>query len=594
MHPEDGKVEARIDTPAPHSNAGWRASTFCEILRWRASHQGNERAFVFLDSHGAVAEELTFSALDFRARRIASELTGKGLGGERALLLFPSGLDFVAALFGCFYAGVAAVPVPYMPGKRGFDRLRSIRDDSDPRVLLTLGSLESETARQGFSEILTDLAQIQVDRFDAEFPNIELSALSPDSLALLQYTSGSTGSPKGVMLSQANLIANSAMIAAVFGHDRTSRGVSWLPLFHDMGLVGHVLQPIYLGGLSVLMSPQSFLQRPVRWLRAISNWRATTTGAPAYAIDLCTKMVRDDQMDGLDLGSLKVLYCGSEMVHAEVLERFGARFSAKGFRRGSLLPCFGLAEATLLVTGTRSESGLKKAPPVAPWSNRARLATSCGEPSPGSSVVVVDPEDRTMLADGIVGEIWVQGPHVGQGYWRGGARSDEIFRANLAGVSGRYLRTGDLGFIKAGELYIIGRIKDTIIINGSKHSAEDIEASATRSHPLLGGLTNAAFGIDFNDQERAVLVQEIGSAQLRSDELARAAAQAFASVTIGHGIRLADLLLVRTGSLPRTSSGKISRSRARQLYLANGFDRIGPNGASSKGIDSCPPDSKAE
>ena len=385
------------------------------------------------------------------------------------------------------------------------------------------------------------------------------------------------------MLNHANLIANSAMIAEAFGHDRTSRGVSWLPLFHDMGLVGHVLQPIYFGGLSVLMSPQSFLQRPVRWLQAISNWQATTSGAPTYAFDLCLKMVRDEQMESLDLGSLKVLYCGSEMVHADVLEQFSAQFSPKGLRRCYLLPCFGLAEATLLVTGTRSESGLKTEYPVGPWSNCARPATSCGKPSHGCSITVVDPDDRTELVDGAVGEIWVRGPHVGQGYWRGGSSSNKIFQASLANGSGCYLRTGDLGFIKSGELYIIGRIKDTIIINGSKHSAEDIEACATRSHPLLGGLMNAAFGTDFKDQERAVLVQEIGSAQLRSPELAEAAAQAFASVTREHGIRLADMVLVRTGSLPRTSSGKISRSRARQLYQTNGLTRVGPTGASSNG-----------
>jgi acyl-CoA synthetase (AMP-forming)/AMP-acid ligase II len=476
------------------------------------------------------------------------------------------------------------VPVPYLPGKRGLDRLKSIRDDSDPGALLTLSNLEPDFAhREEFSQILANLVQIQVDRLEAESPIIDLSARSSDCLALLQYTSGSTSSPKGVMLNHANLIANSAMIAEAFGHNRTSRGVGWLPLFHDMGLVGHVLQPIYFGGLSVLMSPQSFLQRPVRWLQAISAWQATTSGAPAYALDLCSKMVRDDQMQGLELGSLKVLYCGSDMVHADVLERFSTRFSPKGFRRRSLLPCFGLAEATLLVTGTRSEAGVKTERAVGAWANGAHPATSCGKPPHGGSIIVVDPDVRTALAEGAVGEIWVRGPHVGQGYWRGGLRSNDIFQASLADGSDCYLRTGDLGFIKDGELYVVGRIKDTIIVNGSKHSAEDIEACATWSHPLLGGLTNAAFGIDLNNQERAVLVQEIGSAQLKSHELVDAVAQAFAAVTRGHGLRLADLVLVRTGSLPRTSSGKISRSRARQLYLTNRFKRIGPSGASSMG-----------
>ena len=335
---------------------------------------------------------------------------------------------------------------------------------------------------------------------------------------------------------------------------------------------------VYYGGVSVLMSPLSFLQRPVRWLQAISTWKATTSGGPTYAFELCLRMVRDEQLQGLDLSSWRVAYCGSEKVHADILDRFSTRFAGHGFRRQSLLPCFGLAEATLLVTGARCETGLRTTSPAGP-SSHLRPAVSCGPPACSSSVVVADPDTRAKLNDGAVGEIWVQGPHVGQGYWRAGNGVNDPFRASLADGSGPYLRTGDLGFIQAGQLFVIGRIKDTIIINGLKHSAEDIEARVMRSHELFAGSASAAFGLDFGGQERAVLVQEVGREQLKSDELSEAVAHAFASVTREHGLRLFDLALVRAGSLPRTSSGKIRRSRARDTYLANGFERLNPPGS---------------
>ena len=575
------RIDFQLDKPKLAEAAGLglsEAATFCDILRTRAAKGPHKQAFVFLNSQGAIADEFTFAALDHRARAIATELVVNGLSGERALLVFPPGLDFVAALFACFYAGVVAVPVPFLLGKRIVERITSIRHDADPVGVLTLGRLreDPQLCEESFG-VADKLVWIQIDALDPETRDVSLPMPGPDTLALLQYTSGSTSSPKGVMLSHANLIANSRMIAEAFGHNEASRGVGWLPLFHDMGLVGHVLQPVYFGGVSVLMSPLSFLQRPVRWLQAISTWKATTSGGPTYAFDLCLRAIRDEQLQGLDLSSWHVAYCGSEKVHADVLDRFSARFAGHGFRRQSLLPCFGLAEATLLVTGARCETSLRTASPADP-SGHLRPAVSCGPPACGSSVVVADPNTRAKLNDGAVGEIWVQGPHVGQGYWRAGNGVDDPFRASLADGSGPYLRTGDLGFIQAGQLFVIGRIKDTIIINGLKHSAEDIEARVMRSHELFAGFAGAAFALDCGGQERAVLVQEIGREQLKSDALAKAVAHAFASVTREHGLRLFDLALVRAGSLPRTSSGKIRRSRARDTYIANGFERLNPPG----------------
>jgi acyl-CoA synthetase (AMP-forming)/AMP-acid ligase II len=580
-----GKLETvgSLDSQWENNGASVVDVTFCDILRRRAAEIPEQQAFVFLDLQGAIADEFTFAALDRRARAIASELVVNCFPGERALLVFPAGLDFVAALCGCFYAGVVAVPIPFLRGKRAAQRISSIRDDADPAVVLTLGELRDDPqVCEAWLGTACKPVWIYTDTLDEQPQDVSLPKPNADTLALLQYTSGSTSSPKGVMLTHGNLIANSAMISGAFGHDETSRGVGWLPLFHDMGLIGHVLQPIYFGGLSVLMSPLSFLQRPARWLQAVSTWKATTSGGPSYAFELCLRSIRDEQLSDLDLSSWRVAYCGSEKVRADVLDRFSKRFARNGFRRQSLLPCFGLAEATLFVTGSQSKTGLKTSACVANPENLAvadpsgPLGTvSCGSPGRGSSVVIADPKFRTRLNDRTVGEIWVQGAHVGQGYWRA-PKEDDPFRAKLADESGPYLRTGDLGFMDGRELFVIGRIKDTIIINGLKHSAEDIEALVTGSHMLFANFASAAFSIDVNGQEHAVVVQEVGRAQIRSDELVQAVAAACAIVTRQQGLRLFDLALVRAGSLPRTSSGKIQRSRARDIYLANRFQRLGP------------------
>jgi acyl-CoA synthetase (AMP-forming)/AMP-acid ligase II len=565
--------------PTEHSEHRAHARTFCDILQQRAAQAPQKEAFVFLDSQGAIAEEHTFASLDLRARAIAAELVDHGLNGERVLLVFPPGLDFVAALFACFYAGAVAVPVPFLPGKRVAERIGSICRDAIPAAVLTLRRLRDDPQLgEALYEVTDRFVSIHVDAIDPKRPAESLPMASPEAIALLQYTSGSTSSPKGVMLSHANLIANSAMIAEAFEHSETSRSVSWLPMFHDMGLVGHVLQPVYFGGLSVLMSPLAFLQRPARWLQAISTWKATLSGGPTSAFEQCLRAVRGDQLDGLDLSSWRVAYCGSERIRADVLERFTARFARNGFRQQSLLPCYGLAEATLLVTGARCETGLRIACPAKP-SGHSGPAVSCGPPARGSVVVVVDPDTRAKLTDGAVGEIWVQGPHVGQGYWPGRANANETFRANMVDGSGPYLRTGDLGFAEAGQVFVIGRIKDTIIINGLTHSAEDIEAEVIRSHVLFAGLAAAAFAVDFGGQEQAVLVQEVRRAQTKRDELAEAVSRGFAAVTREQGVRLFDLMLVRAGSLPRTTSGKIRRSHARDAYLAHDFERLNPPGS---------------
>jgi acyl-CoA synthetase (AMP-forming)/AMP-acid ligase II len=548
------------------------ASTFCEILRSRAIEAPETRAFVFLDSIGNVVEELSYAALERRAKALAVSLIANTLGGERVILMFPSGLDFVIALFACFYAGAVAVPVPVLSGKRMLDRISAIFGDAQPAGVLTLASLQRDAKASEVLNGFGKLVWIEIDRLDREPDStITLPAGNPEALALLQYTSGSTNLPKGVKLTHANLVANSRMIAEAFGHDSSTRGVSWLPHFHDMGLVGHVLQPVYFGGLSVLMSPLSFLQRPVRWLQAISSWKATTSGGPTYAFELCVKAIREEQIQGLDLSSWRIAYCGSEKVRPEVLERFGTRFAKHGLNPRALRPCFGLAEATLLVSIGTEAKVLKTA---APSHNSVPIqqSVSCGPAARGSSIIVIDVDSKEKLADGVVGEIWVKGPHVAQGYWN--ARDEDTFCARVVGGDdGNYLRTGDLGFLKEGELFVVGRIKDTIIINGLKHSAEDIEATVSQSE-RLAGFSNAAFRIDIGGQEQAVFVQEFAYKSSNIDEVSQIVSEAFASVTREHGLRLFDFIVVRAGSLPRTSSGKIRRSVARDIYLTDGFKRL--------------------
>jgi acyl-CoA synthetase (AMP-forming)/AMP-acid ligase II len=555
-----------------------RGMTFVDILQARALELSGKQAFVFLDAQGTSVGEYTFAALDLRARAIAAELIENDLSEKRVLLIFPPGLDFVAALFGCFYASAVAVPVPFLPGKRIAERIGAICRDADPAAVLTLSRLRSEPQiLQASFGIEDSLIWIYIDALDSKSLSVDLPLPTPEALALLQYTSGSTTAPKGVMLSHDNLIANSEMIATAFGHSEMSRGVGWLPPFHDMGLVGHILQPVYFGGLSVLMSPLVFLQRPVRWLQAISNWKATTSGGPTFAFELCLRSVRDEQLDGVDLSSWNVAYCGSEKVRTDVLDRFCARFERNGFQRRSLLPCFGLAEATLLVAGARSEAGVMTAYPVA-GSNYPNPAVSCGPPARGSTISIVDLETRARLEDGSVGEIWVQGPHVARGYWRCGNCDDELFRVNFSGGSGGpYLRTGDLGFMKFGQLFVVGRLKDTIILHGVTRTAEDIEAVAMRSHDIFAGCPGAAFSVDFGETEHAVLVQEIRPTRFKPEELAEAVTHALASVTREHGVRLLDLMVVRAGSVPRTSNGKVRRSQARITFLAGGFERLNPN-----------------
>ncbi|HVR99107.1 MAG TPA: fatty acyl-AMP ligase, partial [Thermoanaerobaculia bacterium] len=444
--------------------------TLIDLLRHRAAEGGRAPAYTFLADGEVEAEQLTYAELDRQARALGAALAAmgeRGLYGERALLLYPPGLEFIAAFLGCLYGGVVAVPAYPPRSQRGLPRLLSIVQDAKPSVVLTTGALLRK-AEALLGQVLGDsgVACIATDQLLEEDAGALASAWTPPAidgatLAFLQYTSGSTSTPKGVMVSHGNLLHNEEMIRQAFGQSAESVILGWLPVYHDMGLIGNVLQPLYVGAPCILMSPVAFLQKPLRWLEAISRYRATTSGGPNFAYALCAQKVTEEQKAGLDLSSWRVAFNGAEPVRAETLDRFAAAFAQCGFRREAFYPCFGLAEATLFVTGGALAEPFVARPfeaaalerdeavPAESGENRpARELVGCGHAWAGQRVEIVDPSTFTACAPGRVGEVWVAGPSVAHGYWGRPDATERDFHARLADEpeAGPFLRTGDLGF----------------------------------------------------------------------------------------------------------------------------------------------------
>ncbi len=573
-------------------------STWVELLRARAAERPEDRAYTFLSEGEEEAGSLTYSELDLRARAVGTRLQQLGLTGERALLLYPPGLDFVAAFLGCLYAGVVAVPAYPPRSARTLPRLAAIARDARPAAALTTSDL-LETSRSSGSRIpeLAALRWLATDSLDApglagEWREPEIDG---DTLAFLQYTSGSTALPKGVMVSHRNLLHNEEMIRAAFRQSESSVIVGWLPLYHDMGLIGNVLQPLYLGAPCVLMSPVAFLQRPLRWLRAISRYRATTSGGPNFAYDLCVKRISPAERQGLDLSCWDLAFNGAEPVRPDTLERFAAAFGPSGFRSEAFYPCYGLAEATLFVAGgaagePAAVNGFRgedlergRAAPASPATGSRRLV-GCGRSWSGQRIAIVDPETGSRRQPDEVGEIWVAGPSVARGYWRREEETGRTFQARIAGEDGEaFLRTGDLGFVSGGELYITGRLKDLIILRGRNLYPQDLELTAERSHPALRPGCGAAFSVDAGGEERLVLVYEL---ERRRESEHEAAAEALRrAVAEEHEAQVHDVVLVRMGSVPKTSSGKIQRHACRAAYLAGDLEVVGCSALSSEAAE---------
>ncbi len=543
--------------------------TLADLLCLRSEEHPERPAYTFLVNGTVEAATLSFGELDRQARAIAVELRRSARPGDRAVLLYPPGLGFVAALFGCFYAGIVAVPAyPPRPG-RANGRLRAIVEESRPGLVLTTAAL---LARAGpLTREVPRLAQacwIDTEGLPAESAGAWCPPdLDSDSLAFLQYTSGSTSDPKGVMVSHGNVLANERMIRDLCGHSDQTVFVGWLPLYHDMGLLGNVIQPLYIGGRSILMSPAAFLSSPVRWLEAISRYRATTSGGPNFAYDLCVRRLGAEQRAGLDLSSWTVAFNGAEPIRAETLERFAAAFAGCGFSRETFFPCYGLAEATLLVTGAGRGEG-----PVTAAIDGRTMASS-GRLAEGLALVVADPESRTLCPPGRVGEIWVAGPSIAQGYWNRPRETAEVFGARLADGEGPFLRTGDLGFLDRGELYVAGRLKDLIILRGRNHYPQDIELTAELSHPALQPGSTAAFAVQVEGEERLAVVVE--RRPRSTEEIESVAPTVRRAVAEEHEIQVHAVVLVPPGTVLKTSSGKVRRRACRDLFLAGRLETLG-------------------
>lgn len=564
--------------------------TLVDVLRERVWERSTERAFTFLTDGETEGSALSYGELDAKARSIAAALASHGLiPGERALLLYPPGLEFIAAFFGCLYAGIVAVPAyPPQPSQlaRTLPRLLSILADADVAIVLCdTGVSRAGKAMTTHAHALANIPWLSTDRLgDSRADEWVRQRISTDHLAFLQYTSGSTASPRGVMVSHANLLHNLAYACHQGRNGRDTVSVSWLPVIHDMGLIEGVLQPIFAGYPAHLMAPASFLQRPMRWLSAITRYRVTNSGAPNFAYDLCVRKVSDDQLRELDLSSWRVAYNGAEPIRRDTLVAFHERFRAAGFRWKSFFPVYGLAESTLLVsTGdrdyepvTRDADALQLAAGRVITPNRGsptKSLVSSGPHGCGTRVLIVDPTTSTPCADGRVGEIWVSSPSVARGYWRRDIESAETFRARLADGTGPFLRTGDLGTMIGGELFVTGRAKDVIVIRGYKYYPQDIELTAERQHAAIRAGCSAAFALDEGDGESVGLAIELDPRQLPTELEDRELAFAEiidalrAAVATEHGLMLSVIAIVSVGGVPKTSSGKLRRGACRDALV---------------------------
>jgi acyl-CoA synthetase (AMP-forming)/AMP-acid ligase II len=563
-------------------------SSLVALLARRAESQPDEPAYIFLSDRGAEEATITFRQLYHAAQALAARLAGIARPGDRAILVFPPGLEFLIAFFGCQIARVIAVPMmaPRRQGAR--DSSAAILSNCEPVVALTSSAfaIRKDLQARFSSERIQWLA---VDLTHGEPGAADLPAPEPQDIAFLQYTSGSTSEPKGVAVSHANLLANLEMIRLSLGNTRRSTYVNWVPLYHDMGLILNALQALYVGALCVLMAPNGFMQRPLNWLRAIHRYRGEVGCSPNFGFDLCVSRYRADQVQGLDLSSWKVALNGAEPVHAGTLKRFIGTFAGHGFDPAAVFPAYGMAEATLLIAGGRrgaghvtrtvSRSGLQAHTVGAPVDHAdIQALVGCGRALVDERIAIVEPDSRSRLPSDRVGEVWVYGPNIARSYWRNAEATRTNLSAQIAGEDhgANWLRTGDLGFLdETGELFITGRIKDLIIVRGINHYPQDIEHTVQALHPAFRQHGGAAFSVpDDRGEETLVIVQEVERTERNRIDPAEMIAIIREGVTDQHELFARHIMLIRPGALPKTTSGKIQRSLARRLWIERGFDDL--------------------
>ena len=579
-----------------------KAATLVDILHSRATSQPHQTIYNFLVDGETEEISLTYGQLERKAKAIAAYLQSVSSFQDRVLLLFPAGLDYITAFFGCLYAGV--IPIPAYPPRpnRSLNRIQNILQNARANLALTdsdtLQSLERQLER---SPELQYLRWITTDTLDDD--NIELSwhkpNISEDNIAFLQYTSGSTAEPKGVKITYKNLLHNLEAIHRCFRHSPHSRGVIWLPPYHDMGLIGGVLQPLFGDFPVTLMSPLMFLQNPLRWLKAISRYQATTSGGPNFAYDMCVRKFKPEQLRGLDLSSWQVAFNGAEPIDRETLTKFAETFAPYGFNYSAFYPCYGMAEATLIISGGSSNAPVvtKTVRGKALEQNKIVIAdvdetyprtlVSCGNSLRDQKIAIANPETMVSCQPGEVGEIWVSGSSIAQGYWQQPQITEATFNAYLKDTNeGPFLRTGDLGFLDRGELFFTGRLKDMIVIKGRNHYPQDIEKTVEEASSWIRPSCVASFSVEVRGEEKLIVLAEvertywssnrsngksISTQKIAVKDLLQSIRR---EISKNHDLQVYTTLLLKPGSLPKTSSGKIQRHACRTEFLTDTLEGL--------------------
>lgn len=557
-----------------------------ETLQYRAEHTPGDISYSFLTDGETIGQQFTYAQLDMQARVIGATLQQLTQKGERALMLYPSGLDFVAAFMGCQFSGVVAVPA--LPPNLNriqttIDRLLGIMQDAKPTIILTTSDLlmSIKTATQSYPEFQGVTWQATNNLQSGRAFLWEEPELQANDLSFLQYTSGSTSKPKGVMVSHGNLMYNMAMLTEAIGLGEKYNFVSWLPLFHDLGLIGVVLNNLYVGGEARLMSPMSFLKKPLRWLKAISEHTNVCSGGPNFAFDLCLRKIKPEELEGLDLSEWNCAFSGAETVRAHTLKGFNDLLAPQGFKKSALMPCFGLAEATLMVSARKpgadfliqrvQKEGLAQGNVIAvgPEDEAGLDIVSCGTTKQGQEIAIVNPETCERLGDLEVGEIWITGAHIARGYWQNKTKSEEAFNAVTTDGSVRFLRTGDLGYMDQGELYITGRIKEIILVRGRCLYPQDLELlvdELAENFPEIRPNGSVSFALSNKDAERVGLIVEVNRRKNKAYDpeklISEIQKQALAKFETGFG----EIALVKS-SIPKTSSGKKMRTACRKMMV---------------------------
>jgi 8-amino-7-oxononanoate synthase len=564
-------------------------TNFMERLRYWAAATPNRVAYRYLDHGEHEVDATTYAGLDQSARAVAARLVSLGFAGKRAVLMYPPGLEFIRAFLGCHYAGVTPVPA-YPPRRnRNMGRVNSISENCHAAVALTTRSV-IERSRTWLSDAptLDALHWVATEEVETEMANDWVAPkVGSSDVGLIQYTSGSTGTPKGVVLTHANLVSNCRMITRAFDVHNNTKACTWLPAYHDMGLIGGILNPLYLGATQVMMSPVAFLTYPIRWLRAMSDYGCTVTGGPNFAYAWCTTKIKPEQCEGLDLSSWEVAFNGAEPVRADVMDEFNKKFEPYGFNPKAHYPCYGMAETTLIVTGgdrkeapvirafDRNELVQHKVVQIDESDRRARNLVGCGQVLQEEDVLIVHPETRRPLPEDEIGEIWINSPSCGLGYFERPEMTAEVFHARLSPDNGKqYVRSGDLGFMHHGELFVAGRLKDMIIVRGVNRYPQDIEATVESCHPATRSGGAAAFALTRWDREHLVIVVEVdrGKKSRDWDDVFKAIRT---SIAEEHELPPDAIVLVRGHSIPKTSSGKVQRHACKNDFENKNLNVVG-------------------